>query len=394
MFKEIVDPSFEWKNFSQEEQREILAADRSNNYLDTTKLESLFPEVKTIKDSVLDMLVEYKETYIPIKKNNKKKIDCLFITGGCGFIGSNFINYYCKNNPCVKVINYDALYYCSNVNNVNKEIRDSKNYTFIEGNLKSSELLNYVFQTNHISHIIHFAAQSHVQTSFTHSIRYTQDNILGTHNLLEANRLYNPSLKKFIHVSTDEVYGESMNNVDEIHKTEHSILCPTNPYAATKAGAELIAQSYCHSFKMPIIITRGNNVYGPNQYPEKLIPKFIKQLKNNEKVTIQGDGSAVRAFLHTYDTIRAFECILEKGENGEIYNIGCVEGMEYSVMDIAKMLIKMIKKTDDYDKWIIYIDDRPYNDERYYISNQKLIDLGWDIQINFEDGLQELVYEK
>lgn len=318
----------------------------------------------------------------------------LLITGGCGFIGSNFINYYCKKNPNIKVINYDALYYCANINNVNKEIRDSENYTFIEGNLQSYDLLKHIFQKNKISHIIHFAAQSHVQNSFTDSIGYTQDNILGTHNLLEVNRLYNKSLKQFIHVSTDEVYGESMNTVDETHKTEHSILCPTNPYAATKAGAELIAQSYCHSFKMPIIITRGNNVYGPNQYPEKLIPKFIKQLKNNEKVTIQGDGTSVRAFLHAYDTARAFECILEKGTNGEIYNIGCDEGMEYSVMDVAKILIKMIKHTDEYNKWITYIEDRPYNDERYYISNQKLRDLGWNIQIKFEDGLKQLVSGK
>ena len=391
MFKEIVDPNFTYKNFSQEEQRKILAADRSNNFLDTTKLESLFPQVKNIKESVREVLIKYKETYIPNKKNNKEKVDCLFISGGCGFIGSNFINYYCKKNPDIKVINYDALYYCADVNNVNKEIRDSENYTFIEGNLQSYDLLKHVFQNN-ISHVIHFAAQSHVQTSFTDSIRYTQDNILGTHNLLEVNRLYNTNLKRFIHVSTDEVYGESMNTVGETHKTEHSILCPTNPYAATKAGAELIAQSYCHSFKMPIIITRGNNVYGPNQYPEKLIPKFIKQLKNDKKVTIQGDGSTVRAFLHSYDTAQAFECILEKGKNGEIYNIGCDEGMEYSVMNVAKMLIKMIKDTDDYDEWISYIEDRPYNDERYYISNQKLRNLGWDIQINFKDGLQQLIH--
>jgi dTDP-glucose 4,6-dehydratase len=391
MFKEIVDPSFEWKNFSQKEQRDILAADRSNNYLNTTKLETLFPQVKNIKDSVRDMLVEYKDTYIPNKEVDKEKVTFLFITGGCGFIGSNFINYYCKKNPDIKVINYDALYYCADINNVNKEVRDSDNYTFIEGNLQSYDLLKHIFQNNNISHVIHFAAQSHVQTSFTDSIRYTQDNILGTHNLLEVNRLYNKSLKRFIHVSTDEVYGESMNTVDETHKTEHSILCPTNPYAATKAGAELIAQYYCHSFKMPIIITRGNNVYGPNQYPEKLIPKFIKQLKNNEKVTIQGDGSTVRAFLHAYDTARAFECILENGKNGEIYNIGCDEGMEYSVMEVAKMLIRMIKDTDDYDNWITYIEDRLYNDERYYISNQKLRDLGWDIKIKFEDGLQELI---
>tara|TARA_Y100000389_G_C17269720_1_gene417325 strand:- start:202 stop:783 length:582 start_codon:yes stop_codon:yes gene_type:complete len=192
-------------------------------------------------------------------------------------------------------------------------------------------------------------------------------------------------------VSTDEVYGESMLNINEQSKTEQSILCPTNPYAATKAGAELIAQSYNHSFNMPIIITRGNNVYGPNQYPEKLIPRFIKLLNENKKVTIQGDGSCVRAFLHSDDTSTAFECILEKGIVGEIYNIGCDENMEYSVLDIAKILIKKIKNTDEYDKWIEYIEDRPFNDKRYYISNEKLKQLGWNITINLEDGLNKLI---
>ena len=182
-----------------------------------------------------------------------------------------------------------------------------------------------------------------------------------------------------------------MLDVDENHKTEHSILCPTNPYAATKAAAELIAQSYNHSFKMPIIITRGNNVYGPNQYPEKLIPRFIKLLKENKKVTVQGDGKCVRAFLHAYDTSSAFETILIKGEIGEIYNIGCDENMEYSVLDIAKILIKHIKNTDDYNKWIEFIEDRPFNDKRYYISNKKLKDLGWNIKINFVDGIKDLV---
>ena len=179
-----------------------------------------------------------------------------------------------------------------------------------------------------------------------------------------------------------------MNSVDEKHKTEHSILCPTNPYAATKAGAELIAQSYNHSYKMPIIITRGNNVYGPNQYPEKLIPRFIHLLKEDKKVTIQGNGSSVRAFLHAYDTAKAFECILENGKVGEIYNIGCDEGMEYSVMEIAKILIKMIKGTDDYEEWIEYVEDRPFNDQRYYISNQKVKNLGWNIEIDLMDGLK------
>ena len=323
--------------------------------------------------------------------NEIDKISCLFITGGAGFIGSNFINLFSKKYPNIKIINFDTLYYCANIYNITTDVRNSDNYTFIEGNLQTFDLLKYIFQNNKISHVIHFAAQSHVQNSFNDSIQYTNDNIVGTHNLLEVNRLYNPNLIKFIHVSTDEVYGESMLNVDENHKTEHSILCPTNPYAATKAAAELIAQSYNHSFKMPIIITRGNNVYGPNQYPEKLVPRFIKLLKEDKKVTIQGDGSCVRAFLHAYDTATAFETILEKGKIGEIYNIGCDEGMEFSVMEVARMLIKMIKNTEDYDKWIEYIEDRPFNDQRYYISNQKLKDLGWEITIKFEFGLKNLI---
>lgn len=317
----------------------------------------------------------------------------LFITGGAGFIGSNFINIFCKKYPKTQVINFDALYYCADENNVDREIRDSSSYKFIHGNLQSYDLLKYIFESNPITHIIHFAAQSHVQNSFTDSIQYTKDNVLGTHNLLEVARLYCPTLERFIHCSTDEVYGESMLEVDEQHKTEQSVLCPTNPYAASKAAAEMLVQSYNHSFNMPIIITRGNNVYGPNQYPEKVIPRFINQLKSNEKVTIQGDGSCVRAFLHAYDTANAFITVLEKGKIGEIYNIGCDEGMEYSIIDVAKILIKRIHRTEDYSKWISYIEDRPFNDKRYYISNQKLRDLGWNINISFEKGLDFLIHD-
>jgi dTDP-glucose 4,6-dehydratase/UDP-glucose 4,6-dehydratase len=318
----------------------------------------------------------------------------LLVTGGCGFIGSHFVNhYFSKNKDNDKIgclVNVDAMYYCANEKNVHEAIRNDSCYSFIKGNLCDLSLIYDLLNKYNITHVIHFAAQSHVQNSFSDSLQYTYDNILGTHNLLEACRKYGKIIK-FIHVSTDEVYGESKNTLDETHKTEYSTLYPTNPYAATKAGAELIAQSYVHSYKMPIIITRGNNVYGANQYPEKLIPKFIKQLKENKKVTIQGTGEAVRGFLHVNDTVKAFELILEKGVIGEIYNIGCDENMEYSVMDISKILIKMIKHTEDYNSWIEYIEDRPYNDMRYYISNEKLKSLGWNIHIDFLAGLNELV---
>ena len=313
----------------------------------------------------------------------------LLVTGGCGFIASNFINHISRTQK-YNIINIDAMYYCANEENVNKDIRNSDYYTFVKGNICSEDLINHILTTHKIDMVIHFAAQSHVQNSFEDSLQFTKDNILGTHVLLESCRKYG-KIQKFIHVSTDEVYGESMNNINETHKTEHSILCPTNPYAATKASAELIAQSYNHSYNMPIVITRGNNVYGPNQYPEKLIPRFIQQLQNNQKVTIQGDGSAVRAFLHTEDTVRAFETILHNGVVGEIYNIGCDDNMEYSVLDVAKMLIKKIKNTDNYDEWITYIEDRPFNDQRYYISNEKVKNLGWSIKVSFEDGIDRLL---
>ena len=384
MYKELVNPFFTWNNFSQEEQRKILAADRSNNFLETKRLTDLYPEIKSIKDSVRECLVKYKDS---VKKTEKVH---LLITGGCGFIGSNFINYYFPKGKVDKLVNLDAMYYCADEKNVDETIRNSENYVLVKGNLCDADLVEHVLKEYKITHIIHFAAQSHVQKSFDDSLTFTKDNILGTHILLESCRKYG-KMERFIHVSTDEVYGESMNVVDEKHKTEHSVLCPTNPYAATKASAELIAQSYNHSYKMPIIITRGNNVYGPNQYPEKLIPKFIKLLKEYKKVTIQGDGSTVRAFLHAYDTATAFECILEKGKIGEIYNIGCDEGMEYSVLEVAKILIKMINKTESYDKWIEYIQDRPFNDQRYYISNQKLKDLGWNIKVELMDGLTNII---
>ena len=313
----------------------------------------------------------------------------ILITGGCGFIASNFINNYFYKNINCNIYNIDAMYYCADINNIKEEIRTSIRYKFIKGNICNSDLITEILQNYNIDYVIHFAAQSHVQNSFNNALLYTQDNVLGTHTLLHCIKEYN-KIKRFIHVSTDEVYGESLLDDNETKKTESSILCPTNPYAASKAGAELLAQSYYKSFNLPIIITRGNNVYGPNQYPEKVIPLFIKLLKENKKITIQGDGSNVRGFLHVNDVCNAFELILEKGIVGEIYNIGSDENNEYSILGLAKILIKLIKNTDNYDEYISYIEDRPFNDKRYYISNEKVKNLGWEIKVDFMDGLKEL----
>jgi dTDP-glucose 4,6-dehydratase len=406
MYRKHVDPEFTWANFSIEEQRKFLLCDRSNNHLDTTVLETFAPEVRHIRDAVEDTIKNYSPSKkynasacngvdiintneMNEMKNNIMNDAVLFVTGGAGFIGSHFINNIYFKYKNIKIINFDALYYCANEKeNIKNEIRqDANRYTFIHGNLQSLDILTYIFKTNVITHIVHFAAQSHVQTSFTDALTYTQDNVIGTHNLLETARRHCGALEKFIHVSTDEVYGENENS--DI-KTEKSILCPTNPYAATKASAELLAQAYYHSFKMPIIITRGNNVYGPNQYPEKVIPKFIGQLMADSKVTIQ-NGKCKRAFLHAYDTAMAFATILECGSVGEIYNIGCDENMEFSILEVAMLLIKKIKNSENYSEYIEYIEDRPFNDQRYYISNSKLKALGWKITVDFEKGINDLI---
>jgi dTDP-glucose 4,6-dehydratase len=314
----------------------------------------------------------------------------LLVTGCCGFIGSNFVNYYFKENPNVKIVNLDAIYYCAAEKNINEEVRKSDRYQLFKGNLCSFDLISNILEIYKIDTVIHFAAQTHVQNSFDNALQYTNDNVVGTHTLLEACRKYG-KIDRFIHISTDEVYGESMISENEEKKHEGSVLCPTNPYAATKAAAELISKSYYHSFKMPIIITRGNNVYGSNQYPEKLIPRFIHQLLDGKTVTIQGDGSNVRAFLHVNDVCTALKLVLEKGQIGEIYNIGSDDHQEYTVTQVAHLLIDKIVKTTEYDKWISYIEDRPFNDKRYYISNKKVKDLGWTIETDFDKGLDELI---
>jgi dTDP-glucose 4,6-dehydratase len=306
----------------------------------------------------------------------------ILITGGCGFIGSNFINYAFKKYPEYKFINIDAMYYSASLDYIKVS---GDNYKFIEGNINDINLLKYILKEEKITHIIHFAAQSHVDTSFENSLQYTYDNVKGTHTLLEAVRLVNKNII-FLHFSTDEVYGESQ--LDEDAKDEQSILCPTNPYAASKAAAEMYVNAYRHSYGIKTIITRGNNVYGENQYPEKLIPKFIKLLKMGKKCTIHGDGSSLRSFIHIYDVCTAVDMILHKGIIGEIYNIG--SDTELSVLDITKLLVKEICGDDNVENYVEFVEDRPFNDKRYFITNEKLKQLGWVQERNIYKELKYL----
>jgi dTDP-glucose 4,6-dehydratase len=306
----------------------------------------------------------------------------VLITGGNGFIGSNFIIHMIDKYPNINYINYDCNYY----NSENKELNNKNNYFYYNNKLQEKSILLEVFDKHKIDTIIHFAAQSHVDNSFFNSIQYTDDNIYGTHILLECIRIYN-KLELFIHMSTDEVYGENEND-DDI-KTEKTLLCPTNPYAATKAAAEMIVNSFYYSFKIPVIIIRSNNIYGRKQFTEKAIPKFITQILNNEKITIQGDGTNIRSFLYIDDLIKAIELILIKGKIGNIYNISSID--EISIMDLAKKLLKFIKNIDNIEEHIIYIEDRKYNDKRYYICDKKLKKLGWTQTTDIDDGLKKTI---
>ena len=312
----------------------------------------------------------------------------ILITGGCGFIGSNFINYMVKNYPNYFICNLDAMYYSASLNNILPEVKTAQNFKHKIGNINEYHLVQSIIDDYGVTDIIHFAAQSHVDNSFDDSLQYTEDNIKGTHTLLEVVRKFKPDIV-FYHFSTDEVYGES--NHDEEPKHEMSLLCPTNPYAASKAAAEMLVNAYSHSYKLKTLITRCNNVYGPNQYPEKLIPKFILQLRSNQKCTLHGKGESLRSFIHVHDVCTAMDTIIHKGIIGEIYNIGSEPENELTVKQVAQILIQHLKKDDPVDDWVVYVEDRPYNDKRYFITNKKLKELGWKQKITFDQGLQTIL---
>lgn len=311
----------------------------------------------------------------------------ILVTGGAGFIGSNFINWIVPRYPNTKFVNFDKLDYCACLANIEDSVSKSSNYIFVKGNLLDEYLLLKIMNMEKIDAIIHFAAHSHVDNSFGNSIDFTLNNVLGTHKLLEAARIYG-NIKKFVHISTDEVYGEIATG--ESH--EHSILDPTNPYAASKAAAEFIVKSYYYSFRLPIIITRGNNVYGPRQYPEKVVPRFITLLRDMKKCTIHGSGDNIRNFIYVDDTVRAIETILIKGEIAQIYNIGGTE--ERTVLEIAKLLINRLIPSCPPNKWDNYIQfvaDRKFNDKRYSVNSDKLLNLGWKQEVTLGDGFERTV---
>jgi len=279
-------------------------------------------------------------------------------------------------------VNLDKLDYCSSLQNL-KEIENAPNYKFIKGNILTSEFVKYILKEEDIDTVIHFAAHTHVDNSFGNSFLFTENNILGTHVLLEACKEH--GIKRFVHVSTDEVYGE----IEEGHVgLEHTtMLQPTNPYAATKAAAELLVQAYYQSFKLPVIVTRGNNVYGPHQYPEKLIPKFICLLNRGKPLTIHGDGTNKRNFLFVTDVANAFDTITHNAMDGQIYNIGT--DFERSNLEVARELLKHLNLPED--KNLVFVENRPFNDFRYHINSDKLKSLGWKPLVTWEEGLKRTI---
>jgi dTDP-glucose 4,6-dehydratase len=305
----------------------------------------------------------------------------ILVTGGAGFIGSHFVQLLSQKYPAYNVVVLDKMDYCASQQNL---VGVNSNVKLIVGDICDLECLTNALTTFDIDTVVHFAAQSHVDTSFGNSLTFTHNNVYGTHVLLEASRSHG-KIKRFVNVSTDEVYGDLSLGLKEGLK-EGSVLEPTNPYAASKAGAEMVCRSYIKSYKMPIIITRGNNVYGRGQHPEKLIPKMITLIKDGKDLPIHGDGTALRSYLHVSDVARAFDTVLHCGKDHEIYNIGTE--VERSVKDVVCDIVRMT----GYDaSRIRFVEDRPFQDKRYFVRSDKLAALGWKQQVDWEAGMCDTI---
>lgn len=310
----------------------------------------------------------------------------LLVTGGAGFIGSNFIRYMLETYKDIKIVNFDALTYAGNLENL-LDVEDDKRYTFVQGDITHFTALDSVMRNHDITHVINFAAETHVDRSIYNGVsQFVNTNTLGVGMILDAVNKNN--IEKFVNVSTDEVYGSLPLDTDEKF-TEDTPINPNMPYAAAKAGGDLLCKAYFVTHKTPVIVTHCSNNYGPYQFPEKLIPFFIFKLLKDEKVPVYGDGRNVRDWIHVLDHCKALDLLLRKGKAGEVYNIGVDN--ERDNLEITKLMLRIMRKDESY---IEYVKDRPGHDRRYAIDATKILSLGWKPEYTrdkFEQGLADTV---
>ncbi|HRR95519.1 MAG TPA: dTDP-glucose 4,6-dehydratase [Candidatus Ratteibacteria bacterium] len=306
----------------------------------------------------------------------------IVITGGCGFIGSNFIRYIIKKYPEYEILNIDKLTYAGNPENLG-DIVNNKNYKFQKKDICDKSIIDDIsagsFGKNY-DVIINFAAESHVDRSIGNPEKFLKTDILGTFNLLEIVRKLN--FKRFIQISTDEVYG----SIQKGSFDESAPLNPSNPYSASKGSADLLVLSYFKTYKSPVVIIRSTNNYGPYQYPEKFIPLFIINAIRNKKLPLYGDGRNVRDYLFVLDNCKGIDIVLHKGKEGEIYNISA--GNEKENIYVANKILEYLGKDESL---IEFVKDRPGHDKRYSINSDKIRKLGWKDEVSFEDGLKRTV---
>jgi dTDP-glucose 4,6-dehydratase len=304
----------------------------------------------------------------------------LLVTGGCGFIGSNFIRYVLDAEPDVTVLNFDALTYAGNLANL-ADLADHPRYRFVRGDVADRQAVQAVLRPG-VHSVLHFAAESHVDRSIQDSGPFVRTNVLGTQVLLDAARA--AGVKRFISISTDEVYG-SLGPKGAF--TEETPLAPNSPYAASKAAADLLVRSYVHTFGLPAVVTRCSNNYGPYQFPEKLIPLFVSNLLRDEPVPVYGDGRQVRDWIHVRDHCAAVHRVWQTGRPGEVYNIG--GRCERTNLELTHLLLDVLGKPASL---IRYVQDRPGHDRRYAIDCSRIErELGWRPSVPFAEGLRETV---
>jgi dTDP-glucose 4,6-dehydratase len=301
----------------------------------------------------------------------------IFVTGGSGFIGSNFIRYILEKHPDYEVTNFDKLTYCGNPENL-KDIENNSKYHFLKGDICDEKLVEESVKGH--AAIVHFAAESHVDNSISGPKIFVETNVIGTLNLLEVAKKEN--IQKFLFISTDEVYG----SVEQGSSIETDLIETNSPYSASKAAAELLVRAYNITHKVPTIITRSSNNFGPYQYPEKLIPLFITNLIEGKKVPLYGDGLNVRDGIYVLDNCEALDFVLHNGKIGETYNIG--GGTEKKNVEITEIVLNKLGKGKDS---IEYVEDRKGHDRRYSLSSEKLKNLGWQPKFSFEEAMEKTV---